>query len=483
MLVNINSSDKNRIVEVKSSNDPTISFRIMFNAGAQNDPAGKEGMAYITSEMISDGATKVNSYEQVLEKLFPIAASISVQCGREIVVVSGRIHKDNLKVYYDLFTQQVLTPAFNEDDFARIKANTLSYLKNTLKYSSDEELGKALLYNTVYSGTAYAHPEQGTESGVNSITLNDVKSFYAKYYNRNNFVLGIGGGYDNTLTENLWTDLQKLNDGQVVIPVEIKAAKVSGRNLVVLNKSANATAISMGYPISIVRGTREWYALAVANSWFGEHRNSSSHLYQVIREQRGLNYGDYSYIEHYPNGGRLNKPPVNVPRRQHMFEVWIRPVPNETAHFALRAAVRELDLLIKNGLNKEDFELTRNFLKKYILHYAPTISKRLGYALDDKFYGLNKSHLQMFGEALSTMTLDEVNAAIKKYLQSENLAIAVIAKDGDKLMKNIVEDLESPITYSTPKESSVIEEDKSIIKYPLKISAKKAKLVELDKIF
>ena len=68
----------------------------------------------------------------------------------------------------------------------------------------------------------------------------------------------------------------------------------------------------MGFPIDVLRGAQEWYALAIANSWLGEHRNSSSHLYQVIREARGLNYGDYSYIEHFPAAGGCMMPPQNV---------------------------------------------------------------------------------------------------------------------------------------------------------------------------
>ena len=72
------------------------------------------------------------------------------------------------------------------------------------------------------------------------------------------------------------------------------------------------TAEPAGAPIDVRRGSREWYALAVANSWLGEHRNSSSHLYQVIREARGMNYGDYSYIEAYPNGGQRSVPPTGA---------------------------------------------------------------------------------------------------------------------------------------------------------------------------
>src|SRR6185503_6701120 len=150
------------------------------------------------------------------------------------------------------------------------------------------------------------------------------------------------------------------------------------------------------FPINLVRGAKEWYALAIANSWLGEHRNSSGQLYQVIRETRGLNYGDYTYIEHFPNGGQRMLPPQNASRRKQIFEIWIRPVPNEARHFALRAALREYQMLIDRGMTPADFELKRNFLKKYVLHYASTTNERLGYALDDAFYGLDESHLVKF---------------------------------------------------------------------------------------
>ena len=124
----------------------------------------------------------------------------------------------------------------------------------------------------------------------------------------------------------------------------------------------------------------------------------------MIRDQRGLNYGDYSYIEHFPNGGALTKPPQNVCRRQQLFEIWIRPVPNEARHFALRAALRELKNLVDNGLTEEQFDLTRKFLRNYVLHYAPTTSERLGYALDDRFYGIPGSHLDLFRRAMNEVT-------------------------------------------------------------------------------
>ena len=477
-----NMKDEN-LVLYPVKDDPTISFKIWFKVGSQNDPKGKEGLAALTAGLLSEGATKNNSYDQILEKLFPLAAGYSCNSSVEMTIFNGRVHKDNLDEYYPIFIDALLNPAFKEEDFNRIKQRTLNYLNTTLKYSSDEELGKAVLYNDIFDGTTYGHITIGTISGIESITIDDVKEFYNKYYSKNNFVIGLGGGYDEALINRLKNDLAKLNDVQVEEIGKPQPEKIDGLNFTLIEKEAPATAISMGFPIDLVRGSKEWYALAVANSWLGEHRNSSSHLYQVIREERGLNYGDYSYIENFPNGGSYQMPPTNVPRKQQIFEIWIRPVPNETRHFVLRAALRELQMLVDNGMTKEDFELTRNFLKKYVLNFAKTTSSRLGYAIDDKFYGIDGSHLELFRKMMDEITLEDVNNAIKKHLQYDNMKIAIITKDAESFKNNLAANTTSPIEYSTPKPESVLEEDKNIIDYKLNIDQNKINIIQVEELF
>ena len=63
-----------------------------------------------------------------------------------------------------------------------------------------------------------------------------------------------------------------------------------------------------------------------------------SHLYERIREVRGMNYGDYAYIEAFPRGMFQFFPDPNIARRAQIFEIWIRPVAPENAHMALRIA-------------------------------------------------------------------------------------------------------------------------------------------------
>ena len=463
--------------------DPTVSFRLWFKVGAQNDPAGKEGLAALTAAMLTDASTRNNTYEQILDKLFPLASSYHASTSMEMTVVVGRTHRDNLADYYPLLLDAVLAPAFKQEDLDRIRSRTLNYLENTLRFASDEELGKAVLYNEIFAGTPYGHITAGTIEAVKGITLEDIRRFYAANYTRDNVVIGLGGGYEPALVERLKTDLAKLPAGAPAAVPAPRPKKIDGLQVTLVEKNAASTAISLGFPIDVLRGEKDWYALAIASSWLGEHRNSSSHLYQVIREKRGLNYGDYSYIEHYPNGGQRMLPPQNVPRRQQIFEIWIRPVPHEARHFALRAALREFQELVDHGMTAGEFDLKRNFLKKYVLHYASTTSERLGYALDDVFYGLKESHLARFRKMMDELTLADVNAAIRKHWQTANMRIAIVTKDAAAFAEQLAANAPSPISYTSPKPPEILAEDKLISTYPLKIARENIRIVPVVDLF
>ena len=477
------TSLSNKPVLLPVANDPTISFRLWFKVGAQDDPAGKQGLAALTAAMLTEGATRKNTYEQILDRLFPLASSYNASSSVEMTVISGRTHKDNLADFYPLLLDAVLAPAFKQEDLDRLKSRTLNLLETTLRFSSDEELGKAALYNEIFAGTPYGHITSGTIESVKSITLDDLQKFYMAHFTRDNVVIGLGGGYDAALLARLQADLATLPAGAPALVPAPRPKAIHGLEVTLVEKNAASTAISMGFPIEVLRGSKDWYALAIANSWLGEHRNSSGRLYNVIREARGLNYGDYTYLEHFPNGGMRFLPPQNVARRQQIFEIWIRPVPNDARHFALRAALREFQQLVQHGLTPEEFALKKNFLKKYVLQYATTTDERLGYALDDIFYGLGESHLAKFRRMMDELTVEDVNAAIRKHWQFGNLKIAIITQGAAAFADALAADAPSPITYTSPKPEAVLAEDKAISAFPLKIKRDNIRIVPVTDLF
>lgn len=465
------------------ADDPTVSFRVLFNVGSQNDPAGKEGLAALTATLLTQGSTQKHSYEEVLALLYPMAAEVSDQVDKEMTVFSGRTHKDNLEGYYALFKEVLLEPAFKQEDFDRVKTDYLNYIRTTLRYSQDEELGKTALYEFVFAGTPYEHSENGRVQSLEAITLEDVKEFYRTHYTWDNVVIGLGGGYLREFPKRVKEEFVVLPKGRTAPPPAPKAAAIDGIQVEIVEKDASSTAISFGFPIDARRGSKDFYALALATSWLGEHRSSFSHLYDVIREKRGLNYGDYAYVEHFPGGHMRQFPPANVARREQIFEVWLRPVPNEARVFAFRAAMREMEKLVSQGMSQEDFDLTRKFLKSYILHYAPTTMLKLGYALDDRFYGIGDGHWQRYARMLDGLTRDDVNAALKKHFTFQNVKVVFVSPDAEGLQRTLVNNEPSPITYPSEKPQAILDEDVEISTYPLTVKPENVKIVKVEEMF
>ena len=466
--------------------DPTVSFRLWFQVGSQDDPVGKEGLAALTAALMTEGATKRRTYPQLLQALYPLAGSIGASVDREQTIVRGGVHKDHAEAFADLMIEVATQPAFDEADFKRLRDRAVSSIENDLRYASGEDTGKAALLEKVFRGTRYAHPEAGTVDSLKSLTLADVEQFARTRFTKERCVLSMGGGYPSALVARVSAALaEDLPSAKVESAPAPTPAPLVGRPVVLVdNKSAIGSSISMGVPISARRGTREFAALWIANSWLGEHRNSGSHLYQVIREERGINYGDYSYIEAYPNGGRLQQPPQGVSRRAQLFEIWIRTVPTERTLFALRAALREVERLHKEGLTQEQFESTRKFLKGYTLHFAESTAARLGYAIDDRFHGID-GHLASFRKLLDEVTLEEVNSAVRKHMGIDNLAIAIVTNDATGLRVALEEGKPSPIAYGAgeTKSAALLAEDRLIESWPLRILPGSIEVVPVDALF
>jgi zinc protease len=472
------------VVLLNVAADPTISFSLQFTVGSQGDPPGKEGLAFLTGEMLADAATEARSLDEILAALYPLAAGYDIRVDLERSTLTGRVHRDNLDAYLELFTDAFLKPAFENRDFERLRSDAINAIENTLRYSSDEELGKATLHECVFRGTRYAHLCEGTVAGLRSITLDDVRAFYRRHYTRANALLGVGGGFDDALVERLRAAVAQLPAGEHTAPPAIRPAPIEGRSVVFVDKPNADASISLGFPLDVRRGERDFYALWIANSWLGEHRNQSSHLFNVIRELRGLNYGNYSYIEEFPEGSERNMPPANVPRRLQLFEIWIRTLPNEQAPFALRAALREFQLLVDRGMTPEAFELTRTFLKKYSLHFAETTDAKLGYAMDDRFYGLEEEgHLARFRRMMDELTLQDVNAAMKRHWQYENLTIAIVTGAAAALRARLASGEPTPISYATPKPAAILEEDRIIEAWPLRLAEERMTTIPVAAAF
>jgi len=462
---------------------PLITFRILLMTGSASDPKGKEGVAALTAAMLTEGGTRARTYSEITEAMYPIATSFDWQIDKEMTVFSGTTHADNLNKYYALVHEMVLDPGFRQDDFTRLKTEAINYLKVSLRGGNDEELGKEVLYNMIYPEShPYGHQNRGDVSSLEALTVDDVRAFYREHYTRANLVIGLAGGYPASFPKRMETEFAKLPKG-IARPARFaRPAFAPGMKIEIVQRETRSTALSLGFPLAVTRADKDWPVVAVIASYFGQHRSSNSYLYQRLREARGLNYGDYAYIEYFPRGMFQFQPDPNLGRQQQIFQIWIRPVEPQNGHFVLRAALYEYDRLVREGMTREAFESTKEFLTKYVNVLTSTQDAQLGYALDSRYYRIPDFNTYM-REQLAKLTLEDVNNALRKYLKSDGMRIAIITKDAAGLRDAILSNRPSPITYNAPKPKEITDQDKIIQAYKIDVRPENVVIVPVEKVF
>ncbi len=316
------------------------------------------------------------------------------------------------------------------------------------------------------------------------MTVADLHAFYDAHYNQANLIIGIAGGYPREFLEKVKRDFAALPAGPADKFDDLPApASITHNRATLLQKDTRSVAWSFGYPIDVKRGDPDFPALLVMQSWLGQHRESAGRLFARMREIRGLNYGDYAYIEYFPRGMFRFEPEPNLARHQQIFQVWIRPVEPPNAVFALRLALFELNkMVIKDGIPAAEFEKTRSFLSKYVNLLTKTKSAELGYAIDSEYYGI-PNYNEYIRAGLAKLTVADVNAAIRKHMRAENLEIVGVAKDTDSLTAALTGEGATPIHYNTTKPQEVVDEDKIVERWPLHLSKDDVKVVPVETVF
>jgi zinc protease len=483
------------------SNSPLYQIKIMVRTGSADDPAGKEGIANLAAQALIESGFGNPKDPVTTQKLAEItrpwgdAAFPTVLVDKQATTFSITVPRDSFAPYIERVLKPMFTqPLWLPKEVDRVRRDTLTSIQSGLRFEDEESLGLLALDNYVFSGTALGHLALGTVKGLQAITPADVNAFYRKYYT-------VGNMYVAT-TINGQQDLSRLMAalpaGQPVYrPANLSRSVVApGRHVLIITQpNAIATGLHLGYPIFLKRTDPDYWPLFVGNVFLGAHRDSFGRLYQDIREARGYNYGDYSYIEYMYGPPQFLFPPPATPRDQQYFSIWIRPVGRQYTYFIMKAMTAELDRFARQGMTPEEVAGAKIKARALYLNYAESVSRQLGYRLDDMFYGMrDQGYLEQMLARIDAVTPEQVNAAIKKYLQAQNLDYVIVTNetDGEKLANDIANDAnvqsKTPEEYHIaqpvpPDKQHMLDQDKQWAAYPMNIPRANITIVKSAEMF
>jgi zinc protease len=467
-----------KLVLLPVPNKPIVSIRLVFRTGSVDDPVGKEGLTALTTRVLLEGGTKTLDSAQILEALYPMAAELNGDTDKEFTTITGRVHKDRLQRFFEIMSETLLAPRFDEKEFNRLRSDQLNALKNRLRQENDEELSKAALDSLLAEAHPYRHPMIGTEQGLNAITLEDVKTQWKNTFTQDRLIIGLAGAVDDPLGKSTRTTLSLLPaTGTKRAPLPT-APGPQGLTLIV-ERDTQSTAGSFGFTTSLRRDSPEFLALFIAMSYFGEHRQEHGVLFQEVRDRRGLNYGTYAYAEHYRQDGWSSIPRPNILRSQEDVTIWLRPVGPDKAVFATRAILYFLEQLRTKPIPQERFDTAKGFLSGATRIWTTTDQRRLGWAIDDVIAG-TPDFLGSVRKTLETITPQQAQEAVQKHFKPESLNFAFVTKDAAGLAGALKSGAPTPLTYASPKPEDVVKDDAEIAKVKLPLAPEHLQIVKAD---
>lgn len=469
-------------VLVHEDRSPLLSIRVVFLAGAAMDPRGREGAAWLAAQMLAHGGTRRRSYKQVLDFLFPRGAAVDVSVDKEMTCFRLECHAGHASEMTDLLAEMLCDPGWREEDFLRLRDDAIHFLEADLRGENDEELAREALYGLLFQDHPYGRPCQGRVSPLRRLGLEAVREFYTAEYGQDNVIVACGGAGAERAAARLRQSFGALPARTRSAGFVPAAAPLTSSRMLFVEKPASSVAISLGFPLDVRRGHEDYPALLVAASALGQHRMSSGRLFQSLRQHRGLNYGDYAYIEYFPAPMFTLEPEPNHARQRQIFELWVRPVAPDHAHFAARLALHEMEKLAEDGLAEEEFEAARSFLLRHWVLLEEARSAQLGHEIDGLFYGtgLQSAYLK---ERLPELTPADVRLAVRRHLRPHAVAFAFAGPDMDALRKAILDNLPSPVQYNSARPEWLLREDEAVAARRIGAQAGETRVVPVEEMF
>lgn len=390
---------------------PLVQYTISIDGGHLLDPAGKAGVAAIVASMMTEG-TKTKTPEELEEVIDLLGARISVNAGTEQITISVNTLARNFEKTIAIVEEMLLEPRWDEEQFNLIKIRTLNNLKRNQAnptYLAAEAFRKLTYGNDHILSTETS----GTAETVANITLDDLKTYFAKTISPSVTRFHIAGDIDSkqvvNATKNLTANWKPFN---VDLPhVTIPEIPEKSAIYFVDVPGAKQSVIFVGRP-AFPRTNEDFFAATVVNDKLGGSFNGFLNL--ILREEKGFTYGARSGF----SGGRT------------FGEFTASTSVRSTATLESVQIIKdEMEKYIQ-GISDEDLQFVKNSRIKSNARQFETLGSLLSMLMEISTYNKPTDFVKEEEAFVKALTADQHTQLAKRFILPNNLYY-VIAGDAE----------------------------------------------------
>ena len=402
------------LLVLESRATPTVALRGSLRAGSYFEPRDRPGLARLTAEMLERGTLRRGKLE-LAGRLESAGAELAFNADPFAVNLSGRALAEDFPLLLETLAEMLREPSFPAEELEKLKQQTIAAVRE--QQTDTRARAYERLTQAIYDETNPFRLPTGERliESIASVTVEDVRGFYEKFYGGRSLILSVVGDVEAARVGEQFEKLFSTFAGPEDVEVRVEdPAPQEGtrRESVLLQDKANVD-VMLGSAAPLRRDTEDYYAAVLANSALGES-TLSSRLGLQVRDVEGLTYGISS---------RFRAP--GLAAGPWYVGVSVNP---GNAERAIASALQVLRDYVENGIRPDELEDEKS---SAIGSFKVSLSTNAGLASalwNAEFYSLGADYVDRFPNLIQAVTLEQVNAAIRKYFKPDHLTV-VLAGD------------------------------------------------------
>ncbi|MGR5547899.1 M16 family metallopeptidase [Vibrio sp. DNB22_12_1] len=406
-LYGIHFDNGSELLGTVSTETPTVMMQFSLPAGTRFVDKGKEGLAQLTAAMLQEGTTK-RSVEDIQAELDKLGSMISVEASGYTTNISVSSLAKNLAPTLKIVEEMLLSPAFKEEDFERVKVQALEGL--VYEQQNPSWMASQASRQVLYGDSVFARPKDGTQAGLNALTLNDVRDFYTKHYTPQSAQIVVVGDISKQDIQKQLAFWSSWEDEAAPLYAPQSILPLGEQKIHLVDKPGAPQSVVMlvrqGMPYD---ATGDFYLSQLAN--FNLSGNFNSRINQNLREDKGYTYGAFGYFS------------GNVETGSVVFTAEVRA---DSTVASIVEMENELSEYSQAGMTDDEMTFMRQAVgqKDALKYETPTQKGKL--ISDILKYNLDKDYLQQRNAIVDTVDKRTLDALAQKWFDPNDYQIVVV---------------------------------------------------------
>lgn len=376
-------------------------------AGDWYTPDSNSMIADMTGNMLDKGTLSKDKFE-IAEELENIGASISFGVGSNTLSFNAKCLTKDVPKVMALLAEQLKEPAFDAAELEKLKVQRKGAFQRNLEdtgFLAGSKLSQ-ILYPKDHPN--YQVPVEQLIEDIDKVTVEDLKAFHKKYYGTKTLKLvAVGDLKPNAIEREVEKAFKGWSGGISYEKPTPASLPVSTIDETVFMEDKTSVSVNMGIPLTIDEEHPDYLPLMLGTYVLGG--NFSARLMSTVRDKEGLTYGIGSNIS-------------GVTMSDGHWQLSATFAPNLLAQ-GMKSTMRELRDWVDNGITEEELAAKKSTISGSAKVQLATTSGVANYIHDIALRDRSVSYADEYFEDIDALTLDEVNEAIKKYIDLDKLVI------------------------------------------------------------